>query len=343
MKKICLLIFITLFLFSCASEDQIRQTAYPDLYDGKYDSEFPYRSSSEQLEEISNTIRLVNSIAFYRTYNFEKRDSITPASIKLGILPKFLESSTSFEETASGTGTIVYSSGNNIAILTCAHIINFPDSFKTYYMTDKGKNTGLLKSFSVKVKQDIYIVPFFEEGNFELVVKDDELDIAILKKKIKEQPLFRIQTLDFPLGKANELSWGTFVYVFGFPANYKMISKAIVSSPNYDKKSSFIIDAVANQGMSGGVIFAIRDGVPNFELVGMVRSAPAEFEYVLRPQRDEVVLLGSEYKGTLIADARKNIKYGITKVLSIESISKFIEDNEDIIIDNGLDPDGFFK
>jgi hypothetical protein len=154
---------------------------------------------------------------------------------------------------------------------------------------------------------------------------------------------FRFRTFDFPLGKANELRWGTFVYVFGFPANYKMISKGIVSNPNYDKKSSFIIDAVANQGLSGGIVLAIRDGVPNFELVGMVLTAPAEYEYVLRPKKDDVVLLGSEYIGPVITGARKNIKYGITKVLAIESIMKFIENNSKILLENNIDIDQIFQ
>jgi hypothetical protein len=81
-QKIILIFVSALLFYSCTSENQVRQTDYPNLYDGKYDSEFPYRNSSEQLEEISNTISLVNSIAFYRTYHFEINDSITINAIK---------------------------------------------------------------------------------------------------------------------------------------------------------------------------------------------------------------------------------------------------------------------
>lgn len=343
MRKLFLVTIVMALLVSCTSEDQIRKTANPDLYDGKYDSEFPYRNSSEQLEKISNTTRLVNSIAFYRTFNFDESDSMTLSSVRSGELSKYLATSTSFEETASGTGTLVYNRGNTIGLLTCAHIINFPDSIETYFMTESGNSSGFLKNFSVMVKQSIYIVPFYEDGNFEVVLKDKDLDVAVLKKDVKKQPLFRMQTMDFPLGRADELNWGSFVYVFGYPANYKMISKAIVSSPNYDKKTSFIIDAVANQGMSGGIVLAIRDGVPNFELVGMVKAAPAEYEYVLRPTKNEPIIIGSEYKGPIIATARKNIKYGITKVLAIESILEYLQDNVEILTENGMTLDGFFK
>lgn len=343
MQKVIFIILITVLLVSCTSEDQIRQSADPDLFDGKYDSEFPYKSSSEQLEEISNTIRIVNSIAFYRTYNFERNDNITTASIRKGGLSKFLETTTSLEETASGTGTIIFYSGNTVAVLTCAHIVNFPDSVTTFFTDADGKSTGFLQSFSVKVKQDIYVVPFFEEGDFEIVIQDKVLDIAILKKKINNTPLFQPQKLTLPVGNAKELRWGSFVYLFGFPINYKMISKGIVSSPDYDNKGSFIIDAVVNQGMSGGIVFAIRDGVPNFELVGMILFALAENEYVLRPQKDQILQLGSEYKGPLIADKRKNIKYGITKVLAIEQILEFINENSDVLMKNGINPERIFK
>jgi len=341
-NSILFLIIATIFI-ACTSDTKIRMAAYPELFDGKYDSEFPSRNSSEQLEEISNSIRLVNSIAFYRTFNFLLKDSITTASISSGDFRKFLTSTTTFEETASGTGTLIYNNNNTLAILTCAHVINFPDSIKTFYLTEEGRRTGLLKSFSVIVKQDIYVVPSYEEGTFEVILQDKELDAAILKKKITNEPKIKSKVFNLPLGKAEELSWGTFVYVFGFPANYKMISKAIVSSPNYDKKSSFIIDAVSNQGLSGGIVLAIRDGVPNFELVGMVLSAPAAYEYVLRPHRDSEVVIGSEYKGALIPDAQRNIKYGITKVLSIEAILSLIEKNKTLLQKNDIFTGMLFK
>lgn len=67
-------IIASLFIISCASEDRIRQTVYPNLYDGKYDSEFLYRSGSEQLEEISNTIRLL--IVTERLQDFSNKKKI---------------------------------------------------------------------------------------------------------------------------------------------------------------------------------------------------------------------------------------------------------------------------
>ena len=63
-----------------------------------------------------------------------------------------------------------------------------------------------------------------------------------------------------------------------------MITKAIVSSPRRDEAGSFLVDAVINPGFSGGFVLAIRDGVPNFELIGMVQWVPEEDESLLYPE-----------------------------------------------------------
>ncbi|MCK7529466.1 MAG: hypothetical protein MZV64_73895 [Ignavibacteriales bacterium] len=53
-----------------------------------------------------------------------------------------------------------------------------------------------------------------------------------------------------------------------------MVTKAIVSNPSRDESGSFLVDAVVNNGMSGGLVLAIKDGVPNFEMVGMIQWVP---------------------------------------------------------------------
>ncbi len=343
MRNFVLIILSLLLIISCTSKKEIQKSVYPNLFDGKYDSEFPYRSSSQQLEEISNTIRLVNSIAFYRTYYFDQNMRMTISGVKRGEHERYAYTSTTFEETASGTGTIIYNSGMTVGVLTCSHIINYPDSIAVYYYDQNGNNTGLLKSISIIKKRSIYVVPFEEDGDFTVVVENPDFDIALLKKELATPMPVNIKTFNFALGKAKELEWGTFVYAFGFPINYKMISKAIVSSPNLDGKGSFLIDAIFNQGFSGGIVLAIRDGVPNFELVGMVKSVPAEYDYFLKPKEENDIVVGTEYTKTPLVGSRANIKYGVTKIIAIESILNFLEENSNQIESNGFIPSQFFK
>ena len=66
-------------LLSCAPSAY--KEVYPTLLDGKYDSEFPYRGCSKQLEEISNTVKMISCIAYYKSYAFSLGDRLTPADI----------------------------------------------------------------------------------------------------------------------------------------------------------------------------------------------------------------------------------------------------------------------
>lgn len=96
-----------------------------------------------------------------------------------------------------------------------------------------------------------------------------------------------------------------------------MITKAIVSSPRKDENGSFLVDAVVNPGFSGGLVLAIRDGVPNFELIGMVHWVPEEYENLVYPEN-----IGDKtafnpvvpYNGDVFVRKHTSIRYGIVKL-----------------------------
>ena len=140
------------------------------------------------------------------------------------------------------------------------------------------------------------------------------------------------------------MEWGDFVYFFGFPLNYKMISKGIISSPLFDKDGGFLIDGVVNRGLSGGIVLAIRDGVPNFELVGIIQWMPEETYSILTPPKS---LMNYNklipYHGEEFVDQLKLYKYGITKVIPIDVIIDFIKKNQNYLIDKGYDLKNFFS
>jgi hypothetical protein len=113
-----------------------------------------------------------------------------------------------------------------------------------------------------------------------------------------------------------------------------MVTKAIVSNPNRDEFGSFLVDAVVNNGMSGGIVLAIRDGVPNFEMVGMIQWVPEEEENILVPK----ALKNNErynpivpYKGEEYVKRYSSIRYGIARVIPAEKISSFIKENQLIL------------
>ncbi len=337
-KKIFILIVVLfvsiLLMFSCSK--RIYQVAYPTLGDGRYDSEFPYKSCSEELEQITKTVRKLFCIIKYKNYIFNYQDGVTVSWLDQEDFRKAADI-TYFQNSVAGTCTIIYFDKKRIALLTCAHVVTHPDTIITYFKSERPGSEKIIQSVSIKEKQDNFVIGIPEGGDFEILLSDEKNDIAILHREFTATPKFDVPTLNYPFGKARDLEWGSFVYLIGFPKGYKIITKGIVSHPNRDKDGSFLIDALFNRGLSGGILLAIRDGVPNFEVVGITTSAAAEFATVLVPERgweyDETV----PYEGEIFVDHKKNINYGITRAIASEVIMELVKNNKNILNKHGLD------
>ncbi len=332
-------IIALLFLISSlsCSSTSVYDKIYPTLNDGVYDSEFPYRNSSVQLEEISNSIRLINSIAFYTSYVFDPSSKFVASSVGKINFEKAAVEQIRFNRSASGTSTLILEDQGTVALLTVAHVVSFPDTIISHFVNPDGSFSRYIQSVSIKTRQTNYVPDLPDNGEVEILILDRARDVALLGRHFSSTKTLATTTFKYPWGKSSELEWGSFVYVFGFPMNYKMISKALVSSPNKEKHS-FLIDAVFNRGYSGGIVLAIRDGVPNFELVGLVRSVPAEYQYTLRPltkEQDFDFNPMLPFKGETYVDREQILRTGITKVIGIEVVKELILDNKKKLIDKG--------
>lgn len=335
--------FLLLFLILTVTNNcsrQLYKAIYPTLTDGLYDTEFPYRSCSKQLEEIVETVKLLNSIAYYKSYAFSQEAQITE-------FPKtdpesFAEKVIYFNNTSSGTATVIYGQDKIIALLTCAHIINFPDTVITYF---EGKKT--IKSISIKMRQHNYINELPEGDELKIVALDNDLDVAIVQRTLTTLPVFPITRFTYPIGAAKELEWGSFVYLLGYPKGNRMITRGIVSKPNSQKMNSdFLVDALFNRGFSGGIVIAVRDGVPNFEFVGMAKSVAADYQYILTPGshfQSQTFDPNLPHTGEIFVEHKGEINYGITRTLSSENIVSFLAKKRFAIENAGLDPELFFK
>ena len=338
--KFLILTFPILF-FSCSPS---YKNILPSLHDGKYDSEFPYRGASKQLEEISNTIQRVNCIAFYESYQLKENSNLKKADLTDNSISKNLKQNLFYERTSSGTATILSNENGYVALLTAAHVVNFQDTVITYFSDANGIFTNEVESISIKKNQKIYIAGFPNGSEVNILLVNNNIDVAILGNRYKPSFAITLNVFEYPNGDAKELEWGDFVYFLGYPLNYKMISRGIVSSPLLDKEGSFLIDGVANRGFSGGIVLAIRDGVPNFELVGIIQWIPEETYSILTPPNsltnyNELI----PYHGNEYVDQLKLYKYGITKVIPINAIKNFIMKNQSYLSDEGYNLRNFFQ
>lgn len=338
--KYCLLILsIVLLSFSCTTR-QYSGTQEQVLADNKYDSEYPNRSLSAELEFISNTVKKIDCLAFYVSYVFPPDNPLKEHHITDSIIKLYSTGNAISNEAVTGTAVTIYYDGYLLGMLTCAHVVDFPDTIITRY--DDGK--GPVEVVSIKIRQQNYIKDVPDGDPVEVLATDKKNDLAFLSKKLDAHTLQPV-VLNYPIGKSKDLEWGSVVYVMGFPVGNLMVTRALVSNPGDAGKGRFLTDALYNRGISGSPVFSIRDGVPNFELVGIASSAAAQQIYYLKPGKESLEYINSEekYNGDIFVDQKRDIKYGVTFNTSIEEVIAFLRDNKELLSRKGFDTDKFFK
>lgn len=332
---ICLLIF-----FGCSQKahyyvaDQIK--------DGKYDSEYPIQPVSDYLSRIVESTKLLSVLVYYENYSFSTEDEYTKDELPKEWYKTGFSKKTFLNRPATGTATVIFYKKRKIALLTCAHIINFPDTIYTYFKDEYGLDTEYIASITCKTRQSNNVIDLPQVKDFEILAIDEDMDLAIIGKEMSINPSFPIQVFNYPIGKSDELDWGTHVYLIGFPRGKKMITSCIVSRPG---NRNFLIDAAMPRGISGGIVLALRDGVPNFELVGMSNAVSAETKYFLSPDRklnrSEYDLHNPYYDRSFIK-IQEEIYYGVTHAIAVESIVEFVNQHKSRLKEMGYDLDQLF-
>lgn len=337
-------ILITLLAILSACSGTTYEAVYPTLSDGKYDSEFPYRNCSDQLEEIANSMVKLDVLVFYRTYTFASEtkvsmDMIRKAGSNLSDMALVTDV---FSESVGGTALTINYSEDNISFLTCAHIIDYPDTVVTYFPYPENEYVQVI---GIKARQQNTISGIPPGGELEILAIDKKNDIALLGKEVSGEKMHDLKIFSFPMGESEELEWGSFVYIMGFPLGHEMITRGIVSDPKRIRKGSFLIDAVFNQGFSGGPVIAVRDGVPNFEMVGMVKSSAALQRFYLVPATDDPeneINFSESYSGEVKIMAEKDIKYGITFSVTTQTLRNFYKEHKAHLEEKGYFLNDFF-
>ncbi|MBC8321810.1 MAG: trypsin-like peptidase domain-containing protein [Bacteroidetes bacterium] len=338
-RNITLFLFASLVLFGCRTTNLNKQ---PELAaDNKYDSEFPSKSVSSELDYISKTVKKLDILAFYATYYFPKGSNINKKNINDSLLVAYSATRTISHESVSGTASVIYNNQDLIGFLTCAHIIDFNDSIFSYYNDDVNE----IQTVSIKIKQQNHIGSLGSGDPINIAAIDIEKDIALLMKKTTNNNGEEVYTLNYPRGSINDLQWGSVVYIMGYPLGILMVTRAIVSLTMKVKKSVFVMDALYNKGISGSPVLAIRDGIPNFELIGIASSSAAQESNILIPEENykNGSIIKLPYEGNIFVHNNKLISYGVTYSISIDEIITFIQSNEKTLKAAGFEINMFFK
>lgn len=336
LTKIFVLAVLAISLTTCRTYTY--KTVYPTLNDGKYDTEFPYKTCSKQIGEIARSIKKLHCIAEYKTYIFPPEMMVTKKMVDKKILRDNRVNKKFDSESVIGTATVIYYDEQKIGLLASAHVLNYPDTIWGMYEGLYANEEEVVQTLSVKSRQLNYVRDLPISENLEILAIDEDLDIALLGQDVDRERSKPVYVFDYPIGNSDELEWGSFVYIIGYPAGYQMITRGIVSTPGGKHKKNFLIDALFNKGISGGIVLAIRDGVPNFEMVGMAKSVAARYENVLVPEEESHLKKynpNTPYQGNTFVKMQKEINYGITYSVSSNSIREFIDDHKIELAEKG--------
>jgi hypothetical protein len=346
LRSLIVKISFLLLILTVSCSTNVKSVLDAGLQDNQYDKDFGIRENTNSLDNIAKSVMMLNCIAYYNSYLFDKNSKITPVQISSLSLEDISISRIHSTETASGSATVIYSGEGSIALLTCAHIISFPDTVYTYFKNSLGGPTEYIESISIKSRQTNLLPELTISSEVEIIAIDADSDIALIGREIRTLDAGSFVPLGVSWGNSSELGWGTKVYIIGYPLNNKMITSGLVSPPPVLGRDYFFVDAVFNRGFSGGIVLAVRDGAPNFELVGMVKSGTIQKKYNVVPDYndpDYIYLPQVPYEGTLLVEEDIEMKYGVTKIMSVEEIIRFLEREKDSIEANGFRTSKFVK
>jgi len=318
---------VLIFLPSC------KQTESVALDAGYYYNGQNNKRVAQSVKNVLKSVNKLDVIAFYKTWYFPENTLFTKSFISKSKTDNLALEVKVTNKSTSGTVTTIYSSGGLVGFITCAHILDYPDSVITYY----DDNHKMVKSLSVKVKHQTFITGINSGSPVEIVMMDTKKDLAFLKKEINREDK-NLVPLDTEIGSTNKFEWGTEVYILGYPQGNLMLTKGNVSIDNNIGKR-FLSDAIFNKGISGSPVFALNNRSNNFDWVGIASSASAKTITYLRPEQEntKTVMAQNQYYGNSIIDEKILINYGITYSISMEEIIIFIARNKSLLREAGFD------
>ena len=342
-----LLLFIASITAFWSCGKRIVYSSQKMVADGKYDLAYPFGGKSEDLKGILESVRLLNSTAYYESYVFPYSAQIEKTDVNKSLFKANKHSEkTVYNDFAVGTATFVYYNSSRVAVLTCAHVVDFADTVITFYEAADTLQPTYVRRVSIKKSQRNSVVDMREGEEFDILAADYDLDVALLGKRLNFVASENFPVFKYARGSAKELDWGNLLYLVGYPSGKKMITTGIVSSPDRTRNHGFLVDALFNRGFSGGIALAVRDGVPNFELVGIVNAVAADHELIIAPGEfpsEFDINLSTPYRGDLFVQIQKKINYGVAYGISIDAIIEFIQENRKELRDQGYIISNFFN
>jgi hypothetical protein len=336
--RAAVLLLAAIFLSGCAP----RSLALEGAPHAHYQTAFPLHDTSHELEHAFRSLHRVVYTGEYHTFVFPPEAGVTegdltdPATLGRAV-EDFFET-----ESRRGTAAVLARTGTRIALITNDHVVRFPAVRVHHFDEEPGtpRAARRVASVSLLTREWGGLFDHPTVGVFEVLARDQPADLALLEVRLPDlDAADGFPPIEVTAGDPRRLSWGSFVYVLGFPSGFPLVTRAIVSDPDHDGRGGFLTDGLWNEGISGGPILAIRGGTGRLEWVGMTRAGAGAWEVRLQPRGDEEIEddLGLLYRGPIYAERVLRIQYGITHSVPMTAIRDFLARNRDLLRRRGYD------
>lgn len=317
-----------LILLSACGPRVILVERGPQAY---YQTAFPTHDTSRDLERAFQSLRRVVFTGEYRTYFFAPEAAVTVADLQdPAVLGRATEQLVETHSKA-GTAVLVARTDRLGAYVTNNHVVRFAPARVRYFeedVTRRPRAERRVASYSVLTHEWGGLAEHPGLGMLTVLARDSAQDIAIFEIPLpRGEAADRFRPMSAPPGDARRLSLGSFVYVLGYPSGYPMVTRAIVSDPNRDRRGGFLTDGLWNEGISGGPILAVRGETGTLEWVGITRAGAGAREIRLQPGEMEAPDedFGILYDGPVYAEATLRIQYGIALSVSMTALRRFVD------------------
>jgi len=326
LSRLFFFLSLSSFFISCASEK-------PTIVSQKGLS-FLSKEIRDEIRKVEKSIVGINTTIKYdvQKFNYLTRDGqLVPdpkSRLKYKLSLKNGDAGTVHEKdskTLSGGGLIidVDKSTSQYLILTSSHLVSPQDTTDIYFTDDEGNPTDVLFTRYIVKKTTISVRG---TGNWrvqaQLLVHDPVDDLALLQVETDNFLGFEFRN---PVGYNLNLSWGDWVFLFGYPKGVKQMTGGWVSKAPY--RGTLAIDAVVRFGYSGGPVFAISENEAKLAFVGLIKSVPrSTLDYV---STDGTLPAGYHLDASdldkLVVKKETMVDYGTAYFVAPNTIKKFIK------------------
>ncbi|TDJ02724.1 MAG: serine protease [Caldithrix sp.] len=262
-------------------------------------------------------------------------DPTSPLKYKLATNGKGIKVETD-KRTLSGGGLIIDIDHMNskYTILTSSHLVSPEDSTDIYYVDEKGAKTDILFSrYLLKFKRISVRSGSVWSAEAEIISDSPKSDLAIIQAETNNR---LGKEFENEMGYNINLSWGDWVFLFGYPKGIKQLTGGWVSKSPYPRTRA--VDAVVRFGYSGGPVFSLTKDNTQLAFVGVIKSVPRTNLDYIAPGKTLPVgsSLTSEDLSDLSVKREILVNYGTAYFVDGKSIKSFLKSSRNAMNDSGI-------